>query len=63
MTARELYLQIEDKLSEALALCDVVAMAAGSESCLNPNSAERVMNIVISDLGEIVEFCENATDE
>lgn len=63
MTARELYLQIEDKLSEALALCDVVALAGGSESIIDSNSLERVMNIATSDLRGIIELCENATDE
>lgn len=63
MTAKELYLQIEDKLGEALALCDVVALAGGSESIIDSNSMERVMNIAVRDLKEIIERCESAANE
>lgn len=62
MTARELYIQIEDKLDEALAVCDVAMLAGGSESIVDSNSLERVMNIAVRNLREVIECCENATN-
>ena len=64
MTARQLFIEIEDKLRESLALCDMVASAAVSEVCeLDGESVSRVMAIAISDLRGIVEFCEGKADE
>ena len=58
MTAKQLFIVIEDKLRESLALCDMVAAAAASEVCeLDSDSVSRVMSIAISDLREILDVC------
>lgn len=58
MTAKRLFIKIEDKLRESLALCDIVSAAADSEGCvLDSDSVSRVMSIAISDLREILDVC------
>ncbi len=64
MTARQLFIVIEDKLHESLALCDMVAAAAASEACeLDSESVARVMAIAITDLREVIKTCEDSGSE
>ena len=58
MTAKQLFLKIEDKLHEAMALCDIVGAAASSDGFdLNSESISRVMTIAVLDLHEVLEIC------
>ncbi len=64
MTAKQLFIQIEDKMRESLALCDIVATAASSDSFeLDSESVSRVIAIAINDLREILEYCNSSTTE
>ena len=64
MTAKQLFIEVEDKLREALAMCDMTATAASSDGFeLNSDSVMRVMNIAILDLREVIEKCEAASGE
>ena len=58
MTAKQLFIQIEDKIRESLALCDIVATAASSDDFeLDSESVSRVMTIAIEDLRGVLEIC------
>ena len=64
MTAKQLFLKIEDKLHEAMALCDIVGAAASSDGFdLNSESVSRVMAIAVLDLHEVLEICTSETEE
>lgn len=58
MTAKQLFIRIEDKMRESLALCDIVATAASSDGFeLDSESVARVMAIAIMNMREILEIC------
>ena len=61
MTARELFIEIEDKLNESLALCYMVASAAASDGVeLDSDSVARVMAIAVTDLREVIKICKDS---
>lgn len=64
MTAKDLYLQIEDKIHETLALCDIVSAAAlSNDSILDSESVARVMNITVLNLRGIIDTCDYSMKE
>lgn len=60
MTAKQLVIEIEENLNNALALIDMIEMAATSESIeLSNASVERVAIMAVLHLKKAIETCEN----
>lgn len=60
MTAKQLVIEIEDDLNSALALIDMIGMAATSEAHqLDSESVERVAAMAILHLRKAIESCES----
>lgn len=60
MTAKQLVIEIEENLDNALALIDMIEMAATSESIeLSNESVERVATMAVLHLKKAIETCEN----
>lgn len=63
MTAKQLVIEIEDDLDNALALIDMIGMAATSESnVLDSDSVERVAGMAILHLRKAIEACDNVPE-
>lgn len=63
MTARQLVIEIEDDLDNALALIDMIGMAATSDSnVLDSDSVERVAGMAILHLRKVIERCDNTPE-
>lgn len=64
MTARQLFISIEDDLHDVQALCDMVAVAASSnELTLDSDSVVRVVGMALSTLNKVIDYCESQTKE
>lgn len=64
MTAKQLFIEIEEKLREALAMCDITGATACSDGThIDNDSVARVMTVAVVDLGEVIEKCEAACEE